>query len=207
MNIVRLGVIALCGAVLMGCAVGNKYSYETANVALPFTGEGEIGVAVVDNRSYVLDGSKDASFVGVQRAALGNAWSVTTESGKPLTEAMATPLERGLSKSGFAVTPLAIGSPADVQAGVAAGGKDKNVVLTVNDWQTDIYMKLTLAYDLLLQIVSGDGETLAENSMRGDEVIGGTGFETQNSENSAAAYETKIGRLFNSDEIKAALLD
>ena len=66
--------------VLSGCAVGNQYDYQATSVALPIVGSGELGLAIIENRSYVLDGSRKPNFVGLQRATLGNAFPKYTPS-------------------------------------------------------------------------------------------------------------------------------
>jgi len=192
---------------LTGCAVGNQYDYQSSNIALPLSGSGDVGLGVIDNRAYVLSGDKEANFVGLQRGGFNNPFDVTTLSGKPLTDDMAMVLEKGISKAGFTVTRLTIESTgADaVAAAVTSNGKDRNIILTVTEWKTSIYMKLKLFYELALEVVNANGVTVASNKMQGEETLTGGGFESQNSRTSAAAFETKIGRLFNNDSIREAL--
>lgn len=193
--------------VLSGCAVGNQYDYQSTNVALPVVGSGELGLGVIENRSYVLDGSKKPNFVGLQRATLGNAFQVTTVSGNSLTQDMATSLNSALRDNGFNVTDLEIATAdsATIATAVSDGGLDKNVVLTVTEWKTDIYLNMMLHFDLLLEIVNGEGVTIASNSTQGEEKVGGGGFEKHMSETASSAFETKIGRLFNDASIKFAM--
>lgn len=199
--------IAFVVLTLTGCAVGNQYDYRRVNVALPLTGSGELGVAVVDNREYVLNGDKPADFVGLQRGGFANPFNVTTASGNSLTQDMSVSLQKGLRDSGYDVTEVRIDSadPAAMASAVAAGGIPKNVVLTVTEWKTDIYMNMKLSFDVLLQVVTQQGETIASNQMQGEEKLTGGGFESQNSRTAAATFETKVGRLFNHPEILEAL--
>ncbi|MDH3410219.1 MAG: hypothetical protein OER22_14930 [Gammaproteobacteria bacterium] len=190
-----------------GCAVGNQYDYRSASVALPLAGTGELGIGVIDNRSYVLSGDKEPNFIGLQRGGYGNPFNVTTASGNSLTQDMSESLENALRNSGYTVTGLQIASadPAAVTSAIAQSGVAKNIVLTVTEWKTDIYMNMTLHFDLLLEVVTKQGDTVASNQMQGEEKIGGGAFEGQNSRTAAAAFETKIGRLFNDPEILGAL--
>ena len=104
MNIVARGLTLLCLLGLMsGCAVGNRYSYDSGELILPVNGSGEIGLLVLDQRTYVLSGDKDPSFVGLQRGGFGNPFDVKTQSGKPLAEEMQSRLARGLEAHGFSV--------------------------------------------------------------------------------------------------------
>ena len=207
MNIFKLLGMSFVILALSGCAVGNQYDYRSADVSLPVTGAGELGVGVVDNRSYVLSGDKDPNFIGVQRGGFSNPFNVKTVSGQSLTDDLAVSLEKSLRKSGFTVTSLAIPSaePSIVASTVAENGKSKNIVLTVTEWKTDIYLKMSLHFNLLLQVISNEGATVAENRTQGNEIIGGGGLESQNAKTAMAAFETKIGRLFNNEAIIDAL--
>jgi len=193
--------------VLTGCAVGNQYDYRSASVSLPLAGSGELGVGVIDNRSYVLSGDKEPSFIGLQRGGYGNPFNVTTTSGNSLTQDMSESLQNALRNSGYAVTGLQLASAdsAAITSAIADSGMAKNIVLTVTEWKTDIYMNMTLHFDLLLEVITKQGDTIASNQMQGEEKVGGGAFEGQNSRTAAAAFETKIGRLFNHPEIMDAL--
>ncbi len=203
----KLILIAFVGLTLTGCAIGNQYDYRRVNIALPLTGSGELGVAVVDNRQYVLNGDKPADFVGLQRGGFANPFNVTTASGNSLTQDMSVSLQKGLRDSGYDVTELRIGTadPREVASAVAEGGIPRNAVLIVTEWKTDIYMNMKLSFDLLLQVVTAQGETIASNQMQGEEKLTGGGFESQNSQTAAATFETKVGRLFNHPDILEAL--
>ncbi len=205
-------ILKLLGALMIvlavtGCAVGNTYDYEAATVSLPVKGNESVGLGVIDNRSYVLSGDKKADFIGLQRGGFNNPFDVRTASGKPMTEDMQTALSRALDNSGFDVKKLDFSSSDSelVASVVASSGEEKNIVLTVTDWKTDVFMNITLFYDLLLEVYEKDGAIVATNRLHGKEGVGGGGFESQNSRAAASAFETKIGRLFNSPDIIAAL--
>lgn len=208
MKSLQLVVLPFVFAALAGCAVGNQYDYRAASVSLPLAGSGELGIAVIDNRSYVLDGEKEADFIGLQRGGFNNPFDVTTASGNSLTQDMSESLEIALRNSGYTVTGLQIASAesAAITSAVAESGMARNIVLTVKDWKTDIYMNMTLHFDLLLEVVTKQGDTIASNHMQGEETVSGGGVgASQNSRTASAAFETKIGRLFNDPKILAAL--
>ncbi len=190
-----------------GCAVGNQYDYQSASVSLPLAGSGEVGVGVIDNRSYILSGDKEPNFIGLQRGGYGNPFNVTTASGNSLTQDMSVSLENALRNSGYTVIglPIASADSSTISAAIAQSGVAKNIVLTVTEWKTDIYMNMTLHFDLLLEVITKQGDTIASNQMQGEEKVGGGAFEGQNSRTATAAFETKIGRLFNDPEILGAL--
>ena len=207
MKTIKLVFVFALLLVVTGCAIGNSYDYRQANASLPLTGSGELGVGVVEMRSYVLDGDKTPNFIGLQRGGFGNPFDVKTSSGKPMTDDMSDVLSRALNSAGYTVNQLYFSSPdsaviADI---IVKGNKEKNVILMVKEWKTDVMMNFRLIYDLDLQVVDSQGNVLASNALEGDEKLSGAGFESQNSKSAAAAFETKLGRLFNNPEILAAL--
>lgn len=196
-------------SIITGCAAGNKYDYNQADISLPVKGSGDISLGVIDNRDYVHSGKKPAKFVGLQRGGFGNPFDVTTRSGKSLTEDMSVALTRSLEKSGFNVDELYF-SASDtslITSVIKNNGQQKNIVLTVNEWKTDVMMSIAVIYDLLLQIKDKDGNELASasSSSDGKETVSGAGFEGQNSRVATSTFETKISRLFNNPEIIEAL--
>ena len=165
-------------------------------------------MGVVENRDYVLTGDKKPDFIGLQRGGFGNPFDVTTASGEAFTNDLADALEKGLRDSGFTVTRLQVASPGAsvVQAEIGKNGESRNIVLTVNEWKTDIYMDMNLHFDLFLEIVSRDGQILASNRISGEEKVSGAAMSAdKNSRLAESALETKIGRLFNKPEIINAL--
>ena len=205
----QLKVLGLCSLLVLatGCAVGNKYDYQQADIGLPLKGNGGVGLGVLENREYVLNGKKEANFIGLQRGGFGNPFNVTTASGDPLTEDMYRALSTALTNSGFSVSKLDISS-ADatvVAEAVSKDGRERNVVLVVTDWKTDVYANVKLIYDLTLQVLEKDGTVIASNQSKGEESLGGAGFGKHNSTTAASAFELKVSRLFNTPEIVQAL--
>ena len=207
MKTIKLVFVFALLLVVTGCAVGNIYDYRKANASLPLTGSGELGAGVVEMRSYVLDGDKTPNFIGLQRGGFGNPFDVKTSSGKAMTDDMTDVLSRALNSAGYTVKQLYFSSPdsAVVADIIVKENKEKNVILMVKEWKTDVMMNFRLIYDLDLQVIDSQGNVLASNTLEGDEKLGGAGFESQNSKSAVAAFETKIGRLFNNPEIIAAL--
>jgi len=209
MKYLKPALMTVLFAMITGCAIGNKYDYSNVAVALPFQGSGELGLAVLENRPYVISGDKAPSFIGIQRGGFGNPFDVTTRTGKPLAADMATSLGLALKRSGYKVATLDIQSPdaSAIATAVTRLGQRRNVILKVNEWKTDVMMRIRLIYDLHLQITDEAGRTIASNTLQGDDVVGGGGFEGQNASSASSAFETKVGRLFNDPEIIAALKD
>ena len=196
-------------ALLSGCAIGNQYDYQSSSISLPIKATQNAGLilSVQDFRPYVLNGSKPANFVGLQRGGFGNPFAVTTSSGKPLAEDMAIAIARALSEVGYRVqtVPGALALQ-DLSAEAQASAASRIVLLKVNEWKSDIFMSITVLCDMTLKILTPAGAELAENSMKFDEEIGGA--QMGGSKNSAAVskeFSKRIGYLFNKEEIRAAL--
>lgn len=208
MSVVKRVGVAVVVLLMAGCAVGNKYDYRRADISLPLSGDGNVGMSVVENRVYVLDGDKKPSFIGLQRGGFGNPFDVNTISGQAFTNDLADTLEKGLRDSGFTVKRLQVTSPgsSEVMAEIEENGEIRNIVLTVNEWKTDIYLDMNLHFDLLLQVVSRDGEVLASNRINGEEKVSGAAMGAEkNSRLAESALEIKIGRLFNTPDVINAL--
>lgn len=207
MKYFRFVYFSLLIALTTGCAIGNKYDYQQINISLPVKGSGVVGLGVIESRDYVVDGSKKSNFIGLQRGGFGNPFDVTTESGKPLVDDMSIGLTNALTRSGFTVERLNIASQdvSSIAIAVNGGGHARNIILTVNEWNTEVTMRIKLVFDLELQIIDEQGKLLASNSLKGEEVIGGEGLEGSNAQTAGSSFETKIGRLFNSPGIIEAL--
>lgn len=192
---------------LVGCAVGNKYQYQNANVSLPVKGNMALAVHVDDERSYVKSGDKPANFVGLQRGGFGNPFNVTTGSDKPLADDVLKVLISGLNKRGFSASEANIVDYSKVAiAEELSSGKNLFLLLHINEWKTDVYMKVNLHYDLLLEVYDSTGKLIASSGLNGNDVISGASMSA--SGNSSAAVielEKKLSYLFNDKAIKQVL--
>jgi hypothetical protein len=78
--------------------------------------------------------------------------------------------------------------------------------LQVFEWKSDIYMSIGLHYDLQLSVYDSEANLLAENSMKGNEAVGGGKLSnTKNSEHMADEFGKRMGYLFSKQSIREAL--
>jgi hypothetical protein len=193
---------------LLGCAVGNQYRYQAANVGLPLEKHHEgvtIGLGVKDSRIYVLNGNKSENFVGLQRGGFGNPFNVTTASNLPFAEDVTGILVGMLEPYGYKVEFES--SSADLNAftrAFKARDLSRAVYLNIREWKTDIYTSITLHYDLELIILDGEGTVLARSNQSGSESIGGYTM-SGNDVKASNALATKLSYLFINPEVQAAL--
>ncbi|SFK27443.1 hypothetical protein SAMN04488082_1195 [Desulfomicrobium apsheronum] len=195
--------------VVTGCAVGNKYDYHTRTISLPVKSEmhKKIIFDVEDLRPYVQSEKKKPNFVGLQRGGFGNPFDVTTASGNPLAMDMKESVTRALNDSGYDVVSVnkefdkkSLGDIA-LQNNVA-----RVIILTINEWKSDVYMNITLYCDLVLSIYNDSGSLLIKNDMKFEEAIGGAQISaSKNSDTVSSEFGRRIGYLFNKKEVRDAL--
>lgn len=202
-------VFPLMLLVFGGCAIGNQYQYKAEDVGLPISNRGEpilLGVGAEDKRPYVVSGDKPDTFVGLQRGGFGNPFNVTNASGQPFAVDAAKVLSGLLQRSGYvAEVSGAYASLESFTAAMRAQGLDRGVYLDIREWKTDVMMKVTLHYDLLLKVVDSDGQVIAESNQSGTEVSSGAGFEKANSESASLSLSTKLSYLFLEPAVQEAL--
>ena len=193
---------------LSGCAVGNVYEYRLQSFPLPVSGTAQLGVAVNDDRPYVIAGDKTPDFVGLQRGGFGNPFDVTTASGQALANDMRGSIARGLTARGYMVIELD-GMPADAQTVSALAtqrGLERVVTLNIREWKTDAMVNLSLHYDLTLRVYDASGGRLAEHTLNRDEGIGASAtVPSRNGEAAGREFERVVGGMFNASSIRQAL--
>ena len=198
----------LLTTVLTGCAIGNEYQYRDTSIVLPIKSADQrmVILSVQDLRSYILNGEKDPSFVGLQRGGFGNPFDVTTSSGNPMEEDMAYALREGLLRVGYRVVNVA-GKPdiGQLRNTAVKEGATRIVLLKVNEWKSDAYIKLNLHCDLQLEVYDAKGELLAENEMKLVQEVGGSITQLKNSQTMVEEFAKRMGYLFNKPAIHNAL--
>ena len=193
-----------------GCArVTHDYGSVVADIGYP--GTAAVAVAVQDQRPYVKSGNKQADYVGVIRGGFGNPFSLATKSGRPLAEDMAAATVASLKNKGFkavAVTTSPEGTEKKLLAELRGSGADKLLLLTLNEWRTDTYQKVTLEYDVTLTVYDKNGKRLAEKKLDGKEYLHSdstsNAFKVSTRE-SPRAFKRKLEELLNDPGVARAV--
>jgi hypothetical protein len=206
----RLCLILLLSLVAGGCAVGNRYAYDTTVADTGVRGSAAVAVAVHDERPYVVSGNKTPQFVGMQRGGFGNAFDVTTGSNQALSADMTASLAASLRQSGFKVEAVAVAytdSAEQVRKALMATGAERSVLLTVYEWKSDAMMRMGLDYDLRLSVLGEDGAVLAESQLHGTkEVLGAAPMIPSGGGPMVAnAFKAKLEQLFADPAVARAL--
>jgi hypothetical protein len=172
----HLPVVTFLSLLLGGCAVGNRYGYDSIVADTSFSGTGAVAVATHDQRPYVLNGDKDPQFVGLQRGGFGNTFDVRTTGDRPMADDMTAAIVNTLKRKGFNASAVTVAHTASAEAArtqLLAAHAPRSVLLTVRDWKSDSMMRLGLDYDMSLAVLDGEGKVLAETKQRAQkEVLG-----------------------------------
>ena len=205
-------------AVLSGCAVGvtHRYHDTIADLSVRPGAVTAVAITVRDSRTYVLDGDKPPSFVGLSRGGYGNPFDVSTESGAPLADDIARTICKSLEHGGFGCTVLTgSGATATDEAGLRTLAGDaarlfdakRLLVLVLTEWKADTYQNTSLIYDATLTVYGTDGNLLARATIHGDDNLGGDVWNPPEHSRQVvpAAYKEKLERLLNNPDIAKAL--
>ena len=204
-----IGLLLFCIA-LSACAVGQRYDYGDRGAQLKFTPAPAIGIGVLDNRSYVVNGEKDPTFVGILRAGFGNPWEVRTASEKSLASEFAGTLSNALYQQGAAVKVVDLPKGSQEQAAIqmlAAAGTPRGLLVSISEWKTDTYVGSALHYDVTAKVCDANGSVIGEKRIMGKDDLGSNAWNPKgHAEHEVSkAYRAKLEELLNSAEIARAL--
>lgn len=206
----RFAAASLVLTFLCGCAVGNKYEYETTVPTLKLASSGDIAVGVLDQRPYVVSGDKTPDFVGLQRGGFGNPFDVSTASGDALADDFADTVVSSLQRSGVDARAILIALSANKEAAINAlrnSGATKSLLITMAEWKSDTYQNVALIYDVTAEVYDGQGGLLAQNHRAAREDLGGSAWNPPNHARAAVpiAFRRVLEGLLEDEEIVKAL--
>lgn len=181
-------VLMLCAfATLGGCAFGQKIDYRQSTPYLSARSAIPVEVNVIDERPYVLSGSKNPTYVGTLRALYYNPFNINTLTGNPLSFDLKEAVRSSLEKS-------SIKAPAAYSTTNADPGQ-KLLMLKLREWKSDSYMRTRFDYDITASVLDEHGKELATKSAKSSGAI----------KNFLTAGSEALSAVLNSDEIVAAL--
>jgi len=161
-----------------GCAVGNKYNFADtrADLQVSSVSQSNVPVATLDQRQDILSGTCLPTYVGMQRAGLGNPWRVNAVSDLPLAEDMTKAVSESLAKKGFKPTPVIVVHTLseETKQALAAKQAERSILILIKKWESDTYMNIGLDYDLRLMILGPNQTVLAETSAAENKTIPGS---------------------------------
>lgn len=192
----RFMTLALAPMVLAGCVAGQSLGtdYEAGPAVAPVEGTSVV-LQVTEDRPYVKSGDKAPYYIGRYRAGFGNPWDVTTKDNVPLVDVL---------RGDIAEELVALGHPVK-----EAAPADRQVAVSIRDWNFDGYQNGEFWYDLLVTVRAADGAVLVNSVVKDKVGITGTlwegakgGFERD----MPKLYAQAIRKLFRDNaEVSAAL--
>jgi hypothetical protein len=194
----RHAAVVCVAAILGGCAFGQKVTYSGTTADIEAKGTKSVAVAVHDERSYVVTGDKQPSFVGLSRGGFGNPFDILTTSGAPLANEMGTSVVKSLSDRGFKASAAHVAPSQSRRATMEqlqSSGAERRVLIALKEWKSDKYVRTSLTYDVTVKVYDSSDEELASATFNGDEPIGDV----------QAAFRSKMEQWFGDSKIVAAL--
>ena len=204
----KLVLVLFLGVLVSGCAIGNSYRYDLGDAAFTVKSDKTVAVSAVDLRPYVRPDDKTPDFVGLQRGGFGNPFDVTTRSGKPLAEDMATSIVKALNQANVRAFSVAVASGSGVSAAreqLLKADAERFALLLIREWKTNTYVNTELFNDITLQVLRDDGSQIAEKTLQGRETLGATFVPADARVHAEKAFKARLESVFNDPEIAGAL--
>lgn len=154
----------------------------------------KVNVLVIDNRPYVLSGSKKESFVGIARNGYGVPFDINTDSAQPLSRDVEIAVSKGFMNAGV---DSAIVEPASRGNRKANGANERLLVITISEWKSDSYSSTYFTYKTNADIYNNEGKLLASKAIE----------DAKSFSSPLDAGREALSRLLNSSEITKALSD
>jgi hypothetical protein len=156
-------LLAIVAALSLGaCAVGVKHEYEqlTADIRVKAP---QVALGVHDQRPYVLDGTKKEDFTGLTRGGFNNPFDATTASGKPMADDLAKAIADSLTRNGTQVTVVRLDPKMSKTEAATrlSQSAPKAILLSVQEWKTDLGYVFRHACDLEMSVIGRNGAVLA----------------------------------------------
>ena len=163
-------IVFLCFLMfLSGCgahtAVNRTENYINAWPNINYISDKNIVIGIIDERSYVVNGSVKPAYVGLMRGGFYNPWHMNTESGKPLVEDLSQAIVSGFKNAGINAKYIILTSDMDQQKlynYFLSNNSSKKVLIRIQEWQSDTFSSTVFMYDLTAEIYNEDGVMVAK---------------------------------------------
>jgi hypothetical protein len=192
-------------------AFGNKHPYHEVVISTLIKSNDPIAIAIHDQRYYVVNASKSATFIGSMRSGVGIPYDITTKSEKPLVDDFLDVIKQAMEKSGnkLFIVPTRSGlSKEDILSELARTQALRRIYIDIREWKTDTYMKADLYCLIHLYVFDQNNEIIAETSVKANaEGYGGSFWNPKKAAKKGAlkAVKLKLEALLNENVIVKAL--
>jgi hypothetical protein len=196
----------MVATLITGCAFGQKINYTGISAfGVPENTPKQVGLAVSDKRPAVVAGDHSLQWVGYSRPPLGIPYGVHTESGRPLSDDLASLLQSSLSVYRIVAQSVSTQPFEDRQvivARVTSNQNPRSFIFTLNDWKTDSYVGFvtSLHYSVTLEVIDSEGRTLGVASSVGVRSL-------SSSYPLHSAVRDIFHELFNAEQVREVIAD
>jgi hypothetical protein len=192
-------------------AFANKHPYHEVVISTQIKSNDPIAIAIHDQRHYVVNASKSATYIGNMRSGVGIPYDINTKSDKPLADDFVGVIKHAMEKTGnkLFIIPTRSGlSKEQVLSELAKTQAKRRIYFDIREWKTDTYMKADLYCLLHLYVFDQNNTILAETSVKANaEGYGGSFWNPKKAAKKGAlkAVKFKLEALLNDKVIVKAL--
>jgi hypothetical protein len=192
-----------------GCAFGTQMNYRDTEISVPAF-RSPLGLAVWDQRNYVVSGDKSEQFIGVQRSGWGIPFGVHTASGLPLSVEFRQAIQRGLEKKKIQVIPLDTTvrvSKNEIIISQQKANAPLNLLITIAEWKSDTMNNVSFSYDIIAEVFDKAGNLIAQKRVQGSKDLDASFWNPIGSSERLMNKQQQdvFGEVFSSPEIKGVL--
>ena len=209
------GLFSVCAviwaALASGCAIGVKHDYVSQPPNLPISTSNQVTVVTQDLRPYIVLNKHPPSYVGRQRGGYGNPWDVKTQDHKPFADVVSEVVGKALEQKGIRVKTVSVSPQAtadQVKQAIRQGASPRALLITVRDWDSDVYVNVNLDTDFKAEVFDQYGYTLATNEVRDlSEKIGSSFWDPvdEGKRRVPEALRSKLEKLLGDPKVVNAL--
>jgi hypothetical protein len=197
---------------IQGCAVGNVYKMSDVKATLQASPpkNNSVAVATLDRRDVIVSQRCPPTYIGMQRAGLGNPWRVNTASGLPLSEDVTRAISESLAIRGYRAIPVNVSydlTEQQVKELLIRKEADRSIFVMIRQWESDTYTNIGLTYDMSLMVFGLNQVLLAETSVADTKTISGSFWDPPAAakEKVPEAFRAVLEALLNDPKVIAAL--
>lgn len=199
----QIALVLALSLAFSGIAAAARPAPVPLKISLPF--EGSVAVAVLDARPDVANGERKETFVGLSRSLYGIPYPAHTQSKKPFAQDLSGLVIRALKLGGAQVQAVTTspfkGRQGAIEA-LQASGAERLILLEIRDWWSDTLVHTDLHHEVVLTVLSSQGQELGSTSSLGHDELGKR--QRPERRNVSAATDDILKTLFMADAVVAS---
>ncbi|HEY8667396.1 MAG TPA: hypothetical protein VIL86_12065 [Tepidisphaeraceae bacterium] len=167
-------------------------------------------MGAIDDRPYVIAGTKDPTFVGLQRGGYGNPFDIHTADKRPLAEEFSHAIAAALAERNFKTTPVTFATGEAEESAIQklrASGAGRLILVRIDEWKSDTYQNTALHYEVSARVYDAQGKALGQKAIQGRDDLKGSFMNPPGHAKKAVpqAFKEKIEELMNDPAVSGAL--